>query len=128
MSHTIGHFEPIQIELLPDGRRGKFLRELDLHTKDGKKHTIPVDFITDFASTPRFAWRIFPPWGPYAHAAAGHDLLYQTGAVSRKEADQLFLEWMEQLKINWFTRTVMYRSVRLGGWRAWNQYRRLENT
>ena len=38
--------------------------------------TVPVGFITDFASTPRIIWSIIPPTGRYTKAAALHDYLY----------------------------------------------------
>lgn len=38
--------------------------------------TVPIHFKTDFASTPRFLWAFFPPYGKYTEAAVLHDYLY----------------------------------------------------
>jgi len=37
--------------------------------------TVPVGFITDFASIPQIFWNILPPFGPYGKAAVIHDAL-----------------------------------------------------
>jgi hypothetical protein len=35
--------------------------------------------------------------------------------VSRKEADDIFLEGMIVLGVGWWTRTLIYQAIRLGG-------------
>lgn len=88
--------------------------------------TVPAGSITDFASVPRVLWPIFPPWGKYGKAAVLHDNLYNTGIFTRKESDDIFLEAMEVLGVNWFTRRIIYSGVRVGGWKPWGEYRREE--
>jgi len=39
--------------------------------------------------------------------------------MTRKEADNLFLEGMKAVGVNWFRRRVMYLAVRAGGRRLW---------
>ena len=58
---------------------------------------VPVGFLTDFASTPREIWSVFPPWGIYGPAAIVHDRLYWYQDVSRETADLIFLEAMTAL-------------------------------
>jgi len=76
---------------------------------------IPAGFITDFASTPRFLWSIFPPFGKYGKAAVLHDYLYGTQKYSRKKCDKTFLEAMGVLKVPKWKRYMMYYAVRLFG-------------
>lgn len=87
---------------------------------------VPKGFETDFASVPRAVWWLFPPDGQYAQSAVTHDYLYQMRKDltfkgpkrSRKECDQIFLEAMETLGVNAFTRNSMYAAVRGFGWAA----------
>lgn len=87
---------------------------------------IPAGFRTDLASIPRFFWRVLPPIGAYDKAAVVHDFLYQHNGCSREQADAVLLEAMGVLGVGWATRQVIYRGVRLGGWKPWNAYRAKE--
>lgn len=80
---------------------------------------IPAGFMTDFASIPRVFWRILPPTGQYGKAAVVHDWLYRTGAVTRAQADAIFLEGMLDLNVPNRTAQTMYWAVRLFGGRAY---------
>ena len=96
---------------------------------NGKSFTIPHRFITDFASIPRFFWRIAPPVGSGAHAAYGyqaipHDYLYRTKhiagvPITRTQADDIFDAIGRQTEIMPMKRRLMHRSLRLFGRRAW---------
>lgn len=80
--------------------------------------TVPADFITDFASTPRLLYAIFPPVGIYNKAAVLHDYLYDnscTLSIKRKHADLFLLQAMEVLGVSRSTRYAMYFAVRLFG-------------
>ena len=83
--------------------------------------TVPAGFTTDFASIPRFFWRVLPPTGSYGKAAVIHDAIYRTPAVpfTRAEADQIFHDAMKDLGVGWLTRNTMFRAVRLFGFRAY---------
>lgn len=77
---------------------------------------IPRGFMTDFASIPRLFWNILPPTGPYGKAAVVHDYLYRTPLQATKaEADEVFLEAMTALRVNWFVRYIMYWAVHIFG-------------
>lgn len=82
---------------------------------------VPTGFKTDFASVPRFFWRVIPPDGQYAQASVLHDFLYNRKIRPRLECDQIFLESMEVLGVTWWKRKVMYRAVRLFGWVAFKK-------
>lgn len=81
----------------------------------GQTITVPAGFQTDFASVPRFFWRLFPPTGNYCPAAVIHDWLYRMTDVDRKLCDDVFLEGMAVLGVNWITRYTIYRAVRIFG-------------
>lgn len=89
---------------------------------------VPAKLITDGASVPRLLWSWIPPLGDYGQAAVLHDYARTIGVYSlhgegledplsprvltTKQADDLFLEAMEVLKVSRFKRTVMYLAVR----------------
>ena len=92
---------------------------------------IEEGFDTDYASVPRGLWNLYPPDGEYSPAAWVHDYLYWYQAlgdgglpIQREQADQVFLEAMQALGIGWFTRSVLYRAVRMGGGGPWEANRR----
>lgn len=88
-------------------------------------------FITDFASIPRFFWRLLPPAGSgdktaYGKAAVVHDWLYRDGEIydvlsntflrkDRKFADEVFLAGMLEAEVNKVIAHTMYRMVRMFG-------------
>ena len=94
---------------------------------------VKIGFVTNFASTPRIIWWLFPPWGKYGKAAVVHDWLYQKQVmtvneyefkVTRKEADEIFLEAMLVSKTKKWKAKVIYYAVRMTGWFVWNRYRK----
>lgn len=82
----------------------------------GTYWTVPAGTVTDGASIPRLFWSLLPPLGRYGYAALLHDYLYQTGAVSRKETDLVFLAHMKQLGVPFPVRWAMFLAVRGFGW------------
>lgn len=82
---------------------------------------VPRGFVTDFASIPRFFWRLLPPTGTYGKAAVLHDFIYRTAGhpYSRLEADNLFIEAMAVLGVSSVIRWTMWLAVRLFGKRAY---------
>ena len=119
----IGLIGPLQVEILPDGRRVKLLRPFRVRLRELGERVIevPQGFETDFASVPRFFWRIVPPWGRYSPAAVVHDYLYSTGKVSREDADRAFLTLMQRLGVPAWKRSIMYWAVRWFGGPAYSQ-------
>jgi hypothetical protein len=87
--------------------------------QQGKKVTVPVGFVTDFASIPRVFWSLLPPDGVYTYPAIIHDYLYWERSVDRSEADQVLRFAMEDFKVPTVTITTIYQAVRFGGGSAW---------
>jgi hypothetical protein len=83
-------------------------------------HTITVDagYDTDFASVPRFFWRILPPHGPYVPASVVHDWLCDRrgrDGIDSETTHKVFLEAMEVLQVPTWKRWTMYRAVKWFG-------------
>jgi hypothetical protein len=126
----IGITGPLEVEILPNGRSVR-LKHPFVVAIDDKMISVPSGFVTDFASVPRLFWRLLPPWGPYSPAALVHDKLYQKGKIGQRvidrfEADWIFLELLCDLKVASWQRALLYAGVRVGGWVAWNRYRRAD--
>lgn len=84
--------------------------------------TVPVGYQTNFASTPRWLWPLFPPTGWYSRAAIVHDYLYSNSAgCSRFLADAIFRDLMRELGTPWYKRIPMYYAVRFFGWSGWKK-------
>lgn len=102
----------------PQGKYGKFwkLKEgLEYHvgTEESKEVIyVPAGFITDFASTqiPRL---LIP------NCATIHDYLYSKQIYSRKRSDEIFMESMQVLQVNFIIRWTFYVGVRLFGFIPW---------
>lgn len=115
---------PLRVEILDDGRTGRLTEPLFFTAWGGEGHIVPACFETDFASTPRFLWRLIPPWGPYSRAAVVHDYLYRGGRlggryVTRRFADSLFFTHMRVLGVCRVKAWVIWAGVRVGGRYAW---------
>ena len=120
--------EPIDVRWLSDGRRMMTLTPLSY--SQGDYHTtIPARTIFDGASIPRIFWRLIgsPFTGRYRGPALPHDFFYETGSVSRKEADRMFLADMKDSGVSLWKRQTIYWVVRVVGWVPWNNYRRQED-
>lgn len=112
----------IRVEILPDGRRVRLIEQFSVNTSIGEI-IVPKGFVTDFASVPRFFWRIIPPWGRYSPAAVVHDYLYYIGDFGKRRADLVFLELMKRLGVSYWKRRVMYYAVKWFGFTAWKNHR-----
>jgi Protein of unknown function (DUF1353) len=79
----------------------------------GRTVHVPVGFVTDFASVPRWLWSFLPPTGQYGKASLVHDYLYETPtfACTRHDADRTFLEGMQVLGVSWLVSHLMFVSV-----------------
>lgn len=74
-------------------------------------HTIPSGFVTDGASVPVGFRSIFNPLGKAFPAAILHDYLLTN--KSRKLADKIFLQALEQCGVGTGRRRLMYWAVRI---------------
>lgn len=88
--------------------------------------SVPVGFVTDFASIPRPFWSLLRPDGEYAYAAVIHDYLYWEQPVKREEADEIFRLCMEDFRIDKPVISAIHKAVRAGGGSAWKENARLK--
>ena len=77
--------------------------------------TVPAGFVCDGASIPKLFWSfVGSPFDKFLFAAVLHDwCCTDTENFTRKEADDLFLEAMEELGIPMWKRDIMWRAVSL---------------
>lgn len=113
----------LRTERLENGRR-TLIRSLGVQIGD-EEIIVPAGITTDFSSIPWWG-RILVRWSRVDIAGVVHDWLYQTAAMSRREADQ---RWRSVARAgdhraNAFQAWVGYIALRLGGWIAWNRHRR----
>lgn len=91
--------------------------------EDGECLTVPVGFITDFASIPKGFRDRLPAFREYAPAAVVHDYLYTTHNIqSRLTADRMFLKAMKDCGTPLKGRLAMFLAVRLFGRGAWKAH------
>ncbi len=91
--------------------------------------TIPQGFRTDLASIPRIFWTFLPRDGIWLESAVAHDYCYRHRdhpalmkngvCMTRKAADELFLESMKRYGVSAVARAVIYRGVRTFGRFYW---------
>lgn len=110
----------MRVDIQNNGRRYQLLDDT-IFPDEGI--VVPQRFITDFASVPKFLWSIFPPTGFYQKAALLHDFCYYMGpklALTRWDADAIFLRQMKRDGVGWRTRYTLWGAVRLFGWACWS--------
>ena len=111
----------LEVRPLPDGKLWELLKGFSYYTDDGLLVTAPTGFVTDFASTPRPLWWLYPPWGKYGKAAVIHDLGYQLKFWSRGRCDDEYRKGMAILGVDVRTQRIMYAFLRAFGWIAWRR-------
>ena len=89
--------------------------------------TVPIGFVTDFASIPRIFWSILPPDGKYTYPAILHDYLYWTQTRTKEVADNILKFGMEDFSVGTVTSMAIYNAVRAFGGSAWNENARLKS-
>lgn len=100
----------------------------------GDTFTVPIGFVTDFATIPRFLHWLVSPYGAYTRAAVLHDWLLVSLAewdkqhplhgretydhseppANSRDTDGIFRRVMQDLGVPWSTRWLMWAGVRWG--------------
>jgi hypothetical protein len=88
--------------------------------------TVPLGFVTDFASIPRVFWSLLRPDGEYTYPAIVHDFLYWTQTTPRDAADKILKFGMEDFAVDPVTTAAIYYPVYIFGRIAWNENARLK--
>lgn len=82
--------------------------------------TVPIGFITDFASVPRLPVAYFLVGNTSHQAAVIHDWLYTRHDTTRAVADAVLREAMAAAGAPAWRRWLMWTGARLGGRGAWS--------
>lgn len=92
---------------------------------------VPAGFECDLDSVPRLPLAYWLAKGRTVTAAVVHDWLYKSGrlhrggpAITRAEADRIFLAAMRDEGVAWRHRVLIYAAVRVAGRRSWRRHRR----
>jgi hypothetical protein len=86
----------------------------------GDTFVVPVGFVTDFATVPRFLHWLVLPYGAYTRAAVLHDYLIEERInhpdpalrVTSRDTDGVFRRVMQELGVPWAKRWTMWAAVR----------------
>jgi len=82
--------------------------------------TVPVGFVTDFASIPPALQSLIRQNGPYILPAVVHDYLYWHQGCTRTQADQIFLLAMIENRVGPIHRSAIHAAVVAAGGFAWD--------
>jgi hypothetical protein len=90
---------------------------------NGRELIVPAGFQCDGASVPRFLWSsVSPAIDPRTlRAAICHDYLYRNApdGWTRKDADELFYDFIRADGLSWWASQKAYWGVRLFGTSSW---------
>lgn len=130
--------DPLVVDYI-DGKRWRLRFQFRWKFRDGVILYV-APFTYDFNSIPRLFWRVVPPV-KYGEAGTVHDWLYHNnGEVvindangklrivtwTREECDLRYREILRDTGAMLFTASIMYRAVRFGGRKAWNNHKKGE--
>ena len=90
----------------------------------GAEINIPKGFLSDGLSIPKMFQSIFSKSPHYIYAGMLHDYLYRSDCpfqLKRGHADSLLLFYMKKYGVGFFTRQMIFSSVRVGGWASWRK-------
>ena len=89
------------------------------------KVTLLPGLKTDGASIPKVMWTLIgsPMMGRYVGPALIHDGLYASKLITRREADDLFMDMMVESKVGWLKRHLIHKAVKWFGGAAWASHK-----
>lgn len=129
MEHDRKYLDRLYCVHLPELSHGRRIVETTrqfryIYTVKGFQKLVRVHkgFRSDRASIPRLLWPLLTP-DEHDEEAVVHDYMYWAG-VDRWTCDSVFREIMKYKGIKTWKRCVLFWGVRIGGWRAWNKYKR----
>jgi len=111
---------PVDFRPFVDGRNW-IVRQPLVYTIGVSKDslTVPVGFVTDFASIPQVFHSLLRQNGLYLLPAVVHDYLYWKQTCTRDQADQILHLGMIENKVPDLQRVAIYAAVRAAGAFAW---------
>jgi hypothetical protein len=113
--------DPVDFRPFVDGRHWIVKQPLTYRVGVSKASvTVPVGFVTDFASIPQALQSIIRQHGLYILPAVVHDYLYWKQTCNREQADQILLLAMIENKVADVHRAAIHAAVRAAGSFAWD--------
>lgn len=118
------------IEPLEDGRTYRLVRPFSYHI--GTRYSrivvrVPKNFLTDFASIPKWLWAWLPDWARINKPSVAHDFMYRCLDWNRALCDAVFYEMMlidfRKHKTGKFYAFIEWLAVRIFGRKRWMQTR-----
>lgn len=106
-----------EVRPLPDGKNWLLVEDFSYTDEHGATSTARATkdnpFKFDFASIPRFAWRIVgpPATGKYRYAAIIHDFDCRQRTQSWQVVHRRFLSGMKYCQVAWWKRWIMFVMV-----------------
>lgn len=108
-----------------DGRDRELVEPLRYFSEYANKELVALKGMkTDYGSIPKILHSVLSPTGKPTYAYVIHDMLYQDGIYSKKVSDKILDEAMKILGTGWFKRKTIMTGLKIGGWVAWNKYRK----
>ena len=120
--------------LTRDGLDDVLQEPLTYVSKNGRILRAPIGGTTDGLSVPRIFQNIVPATGGDWFSGVLHDSAYRDqlelwnedtkewvkAGLCQKDCDDLLLEALESQDVGWFTRSTIYRALRMFGSKAFN--------
>ena len=119
---------PVRLEFINEGVF-RLTAPFEYHSKKYGIIKVPVEFISDGASMPQFAYSLIGGrWtGKYVSPSIIHDWLYFAQLYTRRKTDKIFLIAMKDAHVSFWKRRLMWTAVRVGGWISWNKRKKKIN-
>ena len=106
----------LKVEYVPTTKPKEYCLKDRLAFADGEFiYKAPKNFITDFASVPRWLHWWVSPRGKHSRASVLHDYLYSLKHFSRYKADMIFLKAMKEDGVKKRYRIPMFLGVFIFG-------------
>lgn len=120
------HGHLLRTERQPNGTR-RLLREMTVEV-NSRTIVVPKDMVTDYSSIPWYG-RWIVNWSKVDIAGVIHDRLYESGELSRAEADEIWylIATSGEHRAGPVQAGICWIALRIGGWRAWDRCRELQS-
>lgn len=124
----------LKVSPMPDGKFFKVLR--DFTYRIGSRYSrylirVRRGELTDFASVPKFIRPLLPEWAKINKSSVLHDIMYRHQRIMGEPITRKFADdtWCDAMliefachKLGKFVAYLEYITLRLVGWKAWNDY------
>lgn len=113
------------VELPIEGKIRTLKQELKYYSQIlGEVVVVEIEFKTDLGSIPQLFQGFIPKDGPASFPFVIHDKLYREGKYSQKICDEVLKEACEITKVWWWRRYAIREGLRIGGFKAYDNYRK----